>query len=170
MAGNKRKSTGSGKKAQPAAKKAKTTTSRASAAAATKTATPEEETPAVEVEVEREPTPLPSKVGDSKALPTLSEPQHVDLPDDVYQSIGARYGWPKSTMKEYMEGLTQTQWDPGHFTGAIATEMGVGLVSRKVLDQDIDSQRCASTAAQQPAKAVDEGDWVVYNYHRALDS
>lgn len=84
MAENKRKAGRPPKSATPVAKRAKTATPA-------KAATPKEQTPVVEaIEVEREATPLPGKVAEVKELPALSRPQPLDLPDDEYQSIGAR--------------------------------------------------------------------------------
>ena len=79
MAENKRRAGRPPKNATPAAKRQRTAV------------TSKEQTPVVEiVEKEREATPLPNKIAESKPLPTLSRPQPLDLPDDEYQSIGAR--------------------------------------------------------------------------------
>lgn len=79
----KKRSAGRPPKNAPVAKKAKT-------AGPAKAGTPKEQTPVVEiVEEEREATPLPNRVAESKALPSLSRPQPLDVADDEYQSVGA---------------------------------------------------------------------------------
>ncbi|KAL1297905.1 hypothetical protein AAFC00_006420 [Neodothiora populina] len=70
----------------PETKKAKTSRQATPA----KAPTPKEPTPVPEVvEIVREPTPLPDKVSETKPLPTLSEAQPLDRPDEEYQSINA---------------------------------------------------------------------------------
>lgn len=70
--------------AAPPAKKVKTGTPAEAATPA------KESTPVVEIEEEETVTPLPNKILESKALPTLSQPQPLNVPDDEYQSIASR--------------------------------------------------------------------------------
>lgn len=80
----KRKGPGRPNKTATPAKKAKIATP-------TPITTPKEQTPEVKVEPEKDITPLPNRIYDSRPLPTLSECQPLNLPDDEYQSISARY-------------------------------------------------------------------------------
>lgn len=94
----------------PAAKKQKTAAPTPPSLASPVTRSPAIDSPVPEKKVIK----LPSKVADSKPLPTLSEPQSLDLSSDEYQTIAASKvlatALDRSRLKWISEGIFKRYW------------------------------------------------------------